>query len=587
MKRKLALNSGGGQRTFDNNREENRMNYIKPLTTPDVKISPKTTMDFERAMKDTVTIRGADDAQEKKFTQRKLDFETECTILHNAQRRSKDQQQQQQLLTRGSKENRRKSAQDKIHPSVKHARRDLAPEATTTPLRKCSSSECSTTRQGKCATMGGVDDRRNKQHRSTSGKVKDAASGNARASATRTTTTSNPKRQQQYKTSAAAETFGKLKGNNGTLPKESSLEEAAVIDDNNRASSGDLTTVTTVSNECAASRDKSSTSQSNNVISVARQPEDAPSESHESVATSSNEQSDVVYLKNDALLDPRRISFRDDYSQQEEFSNLTTPDINLMFKSKRRRQMLHDGTSDEQDNNNAGEAIEGGINLLQPSALHMQFQAELHLLDSFNESLRQVMDVENCLQVNRGGNETTNLLTHKQIHENFLRQINRENSIDSNSKQRDNKTSGGDGDFVVAGAASNEQHVSTNRTSTQVAEVQTQTVNDMATQTDPNSSLLLKTRNFLDCASFVNNNSSDGPMELQQMDDASPRSNMRAMSEISLHETTSSIKTETGTEISISTRGLTCSFNKFLDLEVNAVLKIYFVCLLLLIQVLL
>lgn len=27
----------------------------------------------------------------------------------------------------------------------------------------------------------------------------------------------------------------------------------------------------------------------------------------------------------------------------------------------------------------------------------MQFQAELHLLDSFNESLRQVMDVENCL----------------------------------------------------------------------------------------------------------------------------------------------------------------------------------------------
>lgn len=27
----------------------------------------------------------------------------------------------------------------------------------------------------------------------------------------------------------------------------------------------------------------------------------------------------------------------------------------------------------------------------------MQFQAELHLLDSFNESLRQVMDVEKCL----------------------------------------------------------------------------------------------------------------------------------------------------------------------------------------------
>lgn len=34
---------------------------------------------------------------------------------------------------------------------------------------------------------------------------------------------------------------------------------------------------------------------------------------------------------------------------------------------------------------------------MHPTALHMQFQAELHLLDSFNESLRHVMDVEKCL----------------------------------------------------------------------------------------------------------------------------------------------------------------------------------------------
>lgn len=34
---------------------------------------------------------------------------------------------------------------------------------------------------------------------------------------------------------------------------------------------------------------------------------------------------------------------------------------------------------------------------MHPTALHMQFQAELNLLDSFNESLRQVMDVEKCL----------------------------------------------------------------------------------------------------------------------------------------------------------------------------------------------
>lgn len=34
---------------------------------------------------------------------------------------------------------------------------------------------------------------------------------------------------------------------------------------------------------------------------------------------------------------------------------------------------------------------------IHPTALHMQFQAELHLYDSYNESLRQVMDVEKCL----------------------------------------------------------------------------------------------------------------------------------------------------------------------------------------------
>jgi hypothetical protein len=34
---------------------------------------------------------------------------------------------------------------------------------------------------------------------------------------------------------------------------------------------------------------------------------------------------------------------------------------------------------------------------MHPTALHMQFQAELHLYDSFNESLRQVMDVEKRL----------------------------------------------------------------------------------------------------------------------------------------------------------------------------------------------
>lgn len=48
------------------------------------------------------------------------------------------------------------------------------------------------------------------------------------------------------------------------------------------------------------------------------------------------------------LLDPRRISFRDDsYSQQEEFSNLVTPDINLMLRSKRRNQFLQENSKEE------------------------------------------------------------------------------------------------------------------------------------------------------------------------------------------------------------------------------------------------
>lgn len=39
----------------------------------------------------------------------------------------------------------------------------------------------------------------------------------------------------------------------------------------------------------------------------------------------------------------------------------------------------------------------------------MQFQAELHLLDSFNESIRQVMDVEKCLYNTKREQESKNL----------------------------------------------------------------------------------------------------------------------------------------------------------------------------------
>ena len=44
----------------------------------------------------------------------------------------------------------------------------------------------------------------------------------------------------------------------------------------------------------------------------------------------------------------------------------------------------------------------------------MQFQAELHLLDSFNESLRQVMDVEKCLYNVKQDQEKELPLQHSQ-----------------------------------------------------------------------------------------------------------------------------------------------------------------------------
>lgn len=118
-------------------------------------------------------------------------------------------------------------------------------------------------------------------------------------------------------------------------------------------------------------------------------------------------------------------------------------------------------------------------------------------------------------------------------------------------------------------------------------EVQTQTVNDMATQTDTYIDKRKVQNRFAEIHGSVYERSFLGESEnaqltldsteqfkdIGQLEEVS-QSRIRTMSEISLHETTSSIKTETGTEISISTRDLTCSykskeFNKYLGLEVN------------------
>lgn len=121
-----------------------------------------------------------------------------------------------------------------------------------------------------------------------------------------------------------------------------------------------------------------------------------------------------------------------------------------------------------------------------------------------------------------------------------------------------------------------------------MAEVQTQTANDIATQTDINfyQSKMLKKLKELSGITYERGSVSekdipqfsleslDQDKDFVQLDDISLTNRMKAMSEISLHETTSSIKTESGTEISISTRDVTCSFNKDLALEVSYIYRI-------------
>lgn len=113
--------------------------------------------------------------------------------------------------------------------------------------------------------------------------------------------------------------------------------------------------------------------------------------------------------------------------------------------------------------------------------------------------------------------------------------------------------------------------------------MQTQTVNDMATQTDisankrdaQNQLSEVRTEAAYEQSLSRENevpqlslDSAEQYEDLDQIEKMSLPNKIRTMSEISLHETTSSIKTETGTEISISTRDVTCSFNQYLDLEV-------------------
>ena len=342
-----------------------------------------------------------------------------------------------------------------------------------------------------------------------------------------------------------------------------------------------------------------------------------------------NESQNITEISSEeVLLDPIRISFRDDsYSQQDEFCDLVTPEINLTLRSKRRKQVVAENESDPElktpkhrPPRNTENTPTTSAPMLHPTALHMQFQAELHLFDSYNESLRQVMDVEKCLynvkhekgkellQKQRLANEEMKKqLTAMQAERDTVEAACEESPVFDGSPGKDQEAVEKLDANVFASPATNSpdlqekvasevrKHIGRHKSDgkdgkpdVKVAEVQTQTANDIATQTDTrvarqhNVTERLKQYPGItyDRGGFTSCELPEislGSLEqfegLDHIEDISLPSRMRTMSEISLHETTSSIKTETGTEISISTRDVTCSFNKYLDLEMAQLIK--------------
>ncbi|XP_015433454.1 PREDICTED: centrosome-associated protein 350-like [Dufourea novaeangliae] len=335
--------------------------------------------------------------------------------------------------------------------------------------------------------------------------------------------------------------------------------------------------------------------------------------------SNSNESNLNDSIVSDVLLDPRRISFRDENrSQQEEFCDLVTPNMNLLPRSRRKRQFIQNSNVDNDSkcikhNTTETETEQESMPLLHPTALHMQFQAELHLLDSFNESLRQVMDVEKCLYTVKQdqGKEVT--LQHNEPIEQSKLHFSKaiiERNVDDIERYNDNSKSrkhvATDRSitrkmvnieilFLISVHHTTSQIMTNdfdnsnkiNKPAVKAVEVQTQTVNDMATQTEIRSTRRnVQSRCSEICGipyerEFVRESevpqlsldSAELFEDLDQIEEISLPSKLRTMSEISLHETTSSIRTETGTEISISTRDITCSFNKYLDLQIAQLIK--------------
>ncbi|EFN78719.1 golgin subfamily B member 1 [Harpegnathos saltator] len=328
---------------------------------------------------------------------------------------------------------------------------------------------------------------------------------------------------------------------------------------------------------------------------------------------------DVTILPEE-LFDPRRISFRDNsYSQQEEFHNLTTPDkLDFIPRFKQRKYLIQSSDSEvdarcpKYKSTTKAEKEQEKTQLRHPEALRMTLQAECEFFESLNEAYKNTKEVEKCFYHNmKREQEQKNPQVENEKDEEIQVEESRviaavDNDFAENATwkplnyaKKDIANTRklyacDDMHFIREHYASNQASVDETNDNfkakiIKVAEVQTQTVNDIATQTDTyvgkrNAQNKLSDIPMYERSSLGENerphlslDSADQFEDLDQVEGTSV-TNRITMSEISVHETTSSIKTETGNEISISTRDLTClirnkEFKKYLQLHLAQLIK--------------
>lgn len=228
------------------------------------------------------------------------------------------------------------------------------------------------------------------------------------------------------------------------------------------------------------------------------------------------------------LMDPMRISFREDsYSNQPEFSNLVTPNVNLIIRSKRRKQVI---------------------------------QQNMNSNDDYKDSKVEAKTESNPSDRLLFARELTHSIDESSAHN--KPSPNRQKISDTSTKYKSMDTNDNEKEILnhsAKGSVDKSSYIADN--------VQTET---FSCHYRDNTSLVFS-KECTDSKETLYNslNLGGGYENATRLDDISLSKKVRTMSEISLHETTSSIRTESGTEISISLRDVTCSFNKNLDLEVS------------------